>query len=155
MRGIEPPCAAWEAAVLPLNYTREEIFDFRFPIADCNRNKWSVQIGCHAERCSVRCPQRILHAASSAEDSGRYSTDPQKSLPRNHVVGCAENSCALSPVHSRSICQRPGDHADCRFRSGTSIGSVRIGYLIVVAAIDANDIIVAPWIEILPCLGSG
>ena len=31
VRGIEPPCAAWEAAVLPLNYTREEIFDFRFP----------------------------------------------------------------------------------------------------------------------------
>src|SRR2546423_10975137 len=31
VRGIEPPCAAWEAAVLPLNYTREiEIFDFRF-----------------------------------------------------------------------------------------------------------------------------
>jgi len=22
-----------------LNYTREETFDFRFPIADCNRNK--------------------------------------------------------------------------------------------------------------------
>ena len=22
VRGIEPPCAAWEAAVLPLNYTR-------------------------------------------------------------------------------------------------------------------------------------
>ena len=30
VRGIEPPCAAWEAAVLPLNYTREEIFDFKF-----------------------------------------------------------------------------------------------------------------------------
>ena len=36
VRGIEPPCAAWEAAVLPLNYTREEILDFRFAIADCN-----------------------------------------------------------------------------------------------------------------------
>ena len=36
VRGIEPPCAAWEAAVLPLNYTREVIFDFRFSIADCN-----------------------------------------------------------------------------------------------------------------------
>jgi hypothetical protein len=30
VRGIEPPCAAWEAAVLPLNYTREQIFDCRF-----------------------------------------------------------------------------------------------------------------------------
>src|SRR6266567_5715335 len=39
VRGIEPPCAAWEAAVLPLNYTRGAIFDFRFSIADCNRNK--------------------------------------------------------------------------------------------------------------------
>ena len=24
MRGIEPPCPAWEAGVLPLNYTREK-----------------------------------------------------------------------------------------------------------------------------------
>ena len=55
MRGIEPPYAAWEAAVLPLNYTREEIFDFRFPIADCNRNKFRTPNG-----CSVRCPQRII-----------------------------------------------------------------------------------------------
>ncbi len=39
VRGIEPPCAAWEAAVLPLNYTRVVIFDFRFSIADCNPNK--------------------------------------------------------------------------------------------------------------------
>ena len=48
VRGIEPPCAAWEAAVLPLNYTREEIFDFRFPIADCNRNKFALSAS-HAE----------------------------------------------------------------------------------------------------------
>jgi hypothetical protein len=27
VRGIEPPCAAWEAAVLPLNYTREKKVD--------------------------------------------------------------------------------------------------------------------------------
>ena len=44
VRGIEPPCAAWEAAVLPLNYTREEIFDFRFAIADCNRNKFASKL---------------------------------------------------------------------------------------------------------------
>ena len=50
MRGIEPPCAAWEAAVLPLNYTREEIFDFRFALADCNRNKFALQI---AVACAV------------------------------------------------------------------------------------------------------
>ena len=29
VRGIEPPCAAWEAAVLPLNYTRV-LENFRF-----------------------------------------------------------------------------------------------------------------------------
>src|SRR2546428_5340553 len=34
VKGIEPSCAAWEAAVLPLNYTRGEIFDFRLPICD-------------------------------------------------------------------------------------------------------------------------
>jgi hypothetical protein len=60
VRGIEPPCAAWEAAVLPLNYTREEIFDFRFSIADCNRNKLSSATQLFTPNgCSVRCPQRI------------------------------------------------------------------------------------------------
>ena len=34
VRGIEPPYAAWEAAVLPLNYTRAEIADFQLAI--CN-----------------------------------------------------------------------------------------------------------------------
>src|SRR5437879_819651 len=34
VKGIEPSCAAWEAAVLPLNYTRGEIFDFRLTICD-------------------------------------------------------------------------------------------------------------------------
>ena len=32
VKGIEPSCAAWEAAVLPLNYTRGGIFDFRLPM---------------------------------------------------------------------------------------------------------------------------
>jgi hypothetical protein len=48
VRGIEPPCAAWEAAVLPLNYTREEIFDFSFAIDDCNRNNRLSKIGVQA-----------------------------------------------------------------------------------------------------------
>src|SRR4051794_24231131 len=39
VRGIEPPCAAWEAAVLPLNYTRGVIFDFRCRCAICNPQK--------------------------------------------------------------------------------------------------------------------
>src|SRR6266478_2498515 len=65
VRGIEPPCAAWEAAVLPLNYTRVAIFDFRFSrpiiigspnnfkfidfgVADCNRTKSWAQIAASA-----------------------------------------------------------------------------------------------------------
>jgi hypothetical protein len=27
VKGIEPSCPAWEAGVLPLNYTREGMFD--------------------------------------------------------------------------------------------------------------------------------
>src|SRR5215217_1140229 len=53
VRGIEPPCAAWEAAVLPLNYTRDVISDCRFSIADCNRNKRTP-----ADR-AVACPHAI------------------------------------------------------------------------------------------------
>src|SRR5215470_15393499 len=48
VRGIEPPCAAWEAAVLPLNYTRNAVLDFRFSIADCNQNKRQV-VSCGSE----------------------------------------------------------------------------------------------------------
>ena len=38
VKGIEPSYVAWEATVLPLNYTRAGILDFRFWISDCNRN---------------------------------------------------------------------------------------------------------------------
>src|SRR5262245_44968083 len=82
VRGIEPPCAAWEAAVLPLNYTREEIFDFRFAIADCNRNKFAFQIAVSCAACRSRSeakagPQRGCDRGlvqDSAEDSGDYSS---------------------------------------------------------------------------------
>ena len=40
-----------------------------------------------------------LASGCSAEDSGRYSTEPQKSLPRNHVVGLRDRcSCRQLPV---------------------------------------------------------
>jgi hypothetical protein len=29
VKGIEPSCVAWEATVLPLNYTRVMVFNFR------------------------------------------------------------------------------------------------------------------------------
>ena len=58
MKGIEPSCAAWEAAVLPLNYTRTRIFDCRFSIADCNPNPRPSKVASVPNGCSVRCPQR-------------------------------------------------------------------------------------------------
>jgi hypothetical protein len=42
VKGIEPSCAAWEAAVLPLNYTRGviSILDFTLSIAtETNRER--------------------------------------------------------------------------------------------------------------------
>ena len=52
----------------------------------------------------------------------------------------------------------PSDHAITPMLqwigSRPGIGSVGIGYLIVVVAIDANDVIVAPRIEVLPSVGS-
>ena len=40
VKGIEPSCPAWEAGVLPLNYTRiGRISDFRFRIADW---QWAI-----------------------------------------------------------------------------------------------------------------
>src|SRR5450631_3219945 len=35
VKGIEPSCPAWEAGVLPLNYTRVPISDFGLWIAEC------------------------------------------------------------------------------------------------------------------------
>src|SRR5262245_42983014 len=70
VKGIEPSCAAWEAAVLPLNYTREEIFDFRFAIADCNPNNF-------ARRVAVACA--VLSAYS-----GRIQTSPLRQRPVQH-----------------------------------------------------------------------
>src|ERR1700756_5745569 len=80
VRGIEPPCAAWEAAVLPLNYTREEIFDFRFAIADCNRNKFEFQIAVGCAVLSASSRRRMPEAAGTADAT---------SLPRDHVVRTA------------------------------------------------------------------
>src|SRR5947209_9001082 len=42
VKGIEPSCPAWEAGVLPLNYTRGRIFDFRLPI--CKRQSYCQEI---------------------------------------------------------------------------------------------------------------
>ena len=69
VRRIELPYAAWEAAVLPLNYTREEIFDFRFAIPDCNRNN------AHRDCCSlVVAPAiRVFGRARHSVRAARWS----------------------------------------------------------------------------------
>ena len=59
MKGIEPSCPAWEAGVLPLNYTRGRIDDFRVSIADLQRRtiiarklrrRRQLQFSCHQYR---------------------------------------------------------------------------------------------------------
>src|SRR6476620_7249792 len=93
VRGIEPPCAAWEAAVLPLNYTREVIFDFRFSIADCNRNNRTPAV------YAVLSANKIngnLFGSGQPERFGTTAQNAQQLLPRNHVVGAIEARSARS-----------------------------------------------------------
>ena len=103
VRGIEPPCAAWEAAVLPLNYTREEISDFRFAIADCNRNKFAIQVAVR------RCPQRIF-SVSHAERLLRPRTLQQELIETccNH---CHEITSSDALKFVPCVTSAPNDHA--------------------------------------------
>src|SRR5690349_10133951 len=73
VRGIEPPCAAWEAAVLPLNYTRGEILDFRFSISD-----WQAGNNhCHEITSSSLGPAGVAVFA-------RFP--PRPSLPKDQAI---------------------------------------------------------------------
>jgi hypothetical protein len=104
VRGIEPPCAAWEAAILPLNYTREEIFDFRFAIADCNQNKFTLQI---AVACAVLSASSRPRMSESADTADATAHGLEKSLPRNHVVCCRTGilvARATRPVRTEGPC---------------------------------------------------
>src|ERR1051325_12128587 len=94
VKGIEPSYAAWEAAVLPLNYTREEIFDFKFAVADCNRNKFAERI-C----CSVRLSSAHLVIVARLTPPGQRTLHLilLKSLPRNHVVAVGVDAIASAP----------------------------------------------------------
>ena len=73
MRGIEPPYAAWEAAVLPLNYTREEIFDFRFAITDCNRKQFALHM---FVACAFLNASSLRVMSESAETADVIATEP-------------------------------------------------------------------------------
>src|SRR5438876_10159821 len=89
VRGIEPPCAAWEAAVLPLNYTRRMISDFRFLIADCNRKRRTAVV------CAVLSAERIdrsFQPLRTADSTARQSRE------------CAKITATKSRRHLR--CQR-------------------------------------------------
>ena len=99
VRGIEPPCAAWEAAVLPLNYTREEIFDFRLSIFD-----WQL------ESVSSYC-QEITSSSDVAEvlDPPLPLSPvlaPAPSLPIDHAITPrfkTSNPAPVLPVYGFSI----------------------------------------------------
>src|SRR5882724_2650681 len=98
VRGIEPPCAAWEAAVLPLNYTREEIFDFRFAIADCNRNKMHTGVAASLPRNYIVCRGTSVLVGRWTRHAARLTVRPKG----------------------------PGDYAYCK-RCGPGIQTIRIG----------------------------
>ena len=107
MRGIEPPCAAWEAAVLPLNYTREEIFDFRFSIADCNRNKFALQIAVVCAALSASSRRRVRE---SAEDSARL----QHSILNDHcheITSSEAENVVVPLLNPGDFASLPADHA--------------------------------------------
>ena len=67
VKGIEPSCAAWEAAVLPLNYTRIGILDFRFSIADCKLNNWQSLPGNHVVGRIEICALSLILAQRPAD----------------------------------------------------------------------------------------
>src|SRR5437899_9163335 len=74
VKGIEPSCAAWEAAVLPLNYTRMRIFDFRLPIVIGSLKQFKSSLVRNADLRSIRlaaltrdkfCKSRTITATKS------------------------------------------------------------------------------------------
>ena len=79
MKGIEPSCAAWEAAVLPLNYTRDAIFDFRLTIYDLQAAKnRSLHSG-----CAFSIDRRRRTGAASVP---QHSHAGMKKFPRTTVA---------------------------------------------------------------------
>src|SRR3954468_11565169 len=72
VKGIEPSCPAWEAGVLPLNYTRERrICDCRFSMADLQAANSlpgdDVVVG--VGRCLVSAPSQLVLAERPGDDA--------------------------------------------------------------------------------------
>ena len=114
VKGIEPSCAAWEAAVLPLNYTRGEIFDFRYAIADCNRNKMyrSESSSATAVVCAILSASGGDAPHSSLMTADSTAANTQTLLPGNHVVGIrVDVRITVAPQYL--VCsQRPANYAN-------------------------------------------
>src|SRR5438874_12903583 len=100
VRGIEPPCAAWEAAVLPLNYTRNRIFDFRFSITDCNPNKRARKIGSHCRPAKIDHCQEITSSAYTPVflSPAPAIVAPALSLPSDHAITPTVSGDGPAPV---------------------------------------------------------
>src|SRR5437667_10177045 len=99
VKGIEPSCAAWEAAVLPLNYTRNIIFDFRFSIADCNRNKILLTRNCLAPHVArMNHCQEITSSESEKVVVAPLSGGAFASFPPDHAITPIASGVGPAPV---------------------------------------------------------
>src|SRR5438309_3826090 len=81
VKGIEPSCPAWEAGVLPLNYTREGrigIVDFR------------IQICKGQTHCQEMTSSELVNFLSPALPSA-------KSLPKDHAITPCRIGSAPAP----------------------------------------------------------
>ena len=93
VKGIEPSCAAWEAAVLPLNYTRAggDIRPFGSP-------RQPPLLARRQGVCGTASPKNILwnHGISRLADAGGQA---QIGASRKHRVGAvAEAGGLLRPA---------------------------------------------------------
>jgi hypothetical protein len=79
VKGIEPSCVAWEATVLPLNYTRVMVFNFRLFIFDLQ----AANNHCH-------------EVTSSLDEADFLSPEPPApSLPNDQAITLHRNLGAL------------------------------------------------------------
>src|SRR5438067_1750009 len=82
VRGIEPPCAAWEAAVLPLNYTRER--DFRFSIDEL---RFASSANDHCQEITSPEPKKLFALPPSLVKPTAAGPPPRTPfLPNDHAI---------------------------------------------------------------------
>jgi hypothetical protein len=87
VRGIEPPCAAWEAAVLPLNYTREEIFDFRLMACGLQAaNNYCQEITSPEPENLFKVPPSAVKAGAGGGSAAAGPPPNAPFLPNDHTI---------------------------------------------------------------------